>query len=176
VSPRGASILVERARIAAAYDALAEALNRDLPEGEILLLPVMNGGVFPVCELSRRLRAPMRFDYVHATRYRGATTGAEVRWLHWPDLSDHPATIVLIDDIFDEGHTLKAIHDRLAGEDDGSRQVVTVALVRKMHERGLPRDWIDYHGLDVPDRYVFGCGMDWREHYRELPDLWAVDP
>lgn len=168
--PEGAEILFDAAAVGAAYDDIAARLNRDLPDEEILLLPVMTGGIFPACELARRIRRPMRIDYVHATRYRGRTSGSDIQWLHWPELPGHPETIVLVDDIFDEGHTLAAIHDRLAGQFD----VVTAVLVRKWHERGLPRDWVDYFGLDIPDRYVFGCGMDYHENFRELPDLWAL--
>jgi len=170
--PAGAERLVDQAGVTAAYDRLGRSLNQALPEGEILMLPVMNGGIFAVCELARRIDRPMRFDYVHATRYRGETRGREVQWLHWPSLPAHPGSIVLIDDIFDEGHTLAAIRERLPAPE----RVVTVALVRKLHDRGLPRGWIDHYGIDVPDRYVFGCGMDYQENLRELPEIWALAP
>ncbi|PIV36672.1 MAG: hypoxanthine-guanine phosphoribosyltransferase, partial [Lysobacterales bacterium CG02_land_8_20_14_3_00_62_12] len=77
--PAGAERLVDQAGVAAAYDRLGRSLNQALPEGEILMLPVMNGGIFAVCELARRIDRPMRFDYVHATRYRGETRGREVQ-------------------------------------------------------------------------------------------------
>ena len=130
----------------------------------------MNGGMFPACELARRIRRAMRFDYVHATRYRGGTCGAGVEWLHWPSLPAGDETVLLIDDIFDEGQTLAAIRDRLPAQ----FRVVSAALALKRHERGLQRDWIDVFGLEVPDVYVFGCGMDYKENFRELPDIWAV--
>lgn len=168
--PEGAERLFDAAHIERAYDEIAGHLNRDLPDREILLLPVMTGGIFPACELARRIRRPMRIDYVHATRYRGRTHGSDIRWLHWPELADQPKTVVLVDDIFDEGHTLATIRERLADR----YEVVTAVLVRKRHERGLPRDWVDYHGLEIPDRYVFGCGMDYHENFRELPELWAL--
>jgi len=172
--PAGARLLVERSRVEAAYDALAEALERDLPDGDIVMLPVMNGGMFPACELSRRLSrrvsGRIRFDYVHATRYRGRRHGAAIHWERWPTLPEDAATVVVIDDIFDEGHTLAAIRARIAPK----HRIVTVALVRKLHARGLARDWIDHAGLDIEDVYAFGCGMDLDEHYRELPEIWAV--
>ncbi|MEX0916398.1 MAG: hypoxanthine-guanine phosphoribosyltransferase, partial [Wenzhouxiangellaceae bacterium] len=94
----------------------------------------------------------------------------EIEWLHWPEFPPGEQTLLLIDDIFDEGHTLDAIRARLPER----FRVVTVALALKQHERGLDRDWIDLHGLVVPDIYVFGCGMDYRENFRELPDIWAL--
>lgn len=168
--PAGAYRIFDAERVAAAYDEMAARLNDELPDREILLLPVMTGGMFPTCELARRIRRPMRIDYVHATRYRGEMRGAEIQWLHWPQLPARDETVVLIDDIFDEGHTLAAIRARLPDR----YHVISVALALKGHERGLARDWIDVYGLDVPDVYVFGCGMDYQEKFRELPDIWAV--
>jgi len=162
--------LFDAEQVRGAYDRMAETLNRRLPDSEILLLAVMNGGMFPACELARRIKRRLRIDYVHATRYRGATEGAAVQWLHWPELPPQDRTVVLVDDIFDEGHTLAAIRQRLPS----GYEVHTVTLVRKMHRRGLARDWVDIHGLDVEDVYVFGCGMDYRENFRELTEIWAL--
>jgi len=170
--PATAYKLVEAERVAEAYDGMAARLNDELPDGEVLLLTVMTGGMFPACELARRIRRPMRIDYVHATRYRGATTGAEIEWRHWPDLPEGDRTVLLVDDIFDEGHTLEAVRNRLSAR----FRVTTAALVLKQHDRGLRRHWIDVHGIAVPDVYVFGCGMDYRENWRELPDIWALEP
>lgn len=168
--PDDAYRVFDAGEVQAAYDAMAQQLDRQLPDGEVLILPVMTGGMFTACALAPRLDRPLRIDYVHATRYRGATRGAEIQWLHWPALPDGSETVLLVDDIFDEGHTLAAIRDRLPDR----YRVTTAALARKRHDRGLPRDWIDCHGLDVPDVYVFGCGMDYRENHRELADIWAI--
>ncbi|GAB4178367.1 MAG: hypoxanthine-guanine phosphoribosyltransferase [Wenzhouxiangellaceae bacterium] len=170
--PEGAERLWQRAEVEAAFDRMAKQLHARLADSadEVLLLPVMLGGMFAACELAQRLRLPLRFDYVHATRYRGATEGGALEWRHWPSLEDFDGPMLLVDDIFDEGHTMAAIVERIP--DPG--RVVTVALVRKLHDRGLDRDWIDVWGLDVPDRYVFGCGMDYQERLRELPEIWAL--
>jgi len=170
--PEGAYRLFSAADIARAYDRMAERLNAELPNEEILLLPVMTGGMFPACELARRIRRPLRIDYVHATRYRGETSGSNLEWRHWPELRAGTRSVLVVDDIFDEGHTLAAIRDRLP--DDYA--VTTAALALKQHNRGLRRDWLDHHGVVVPDVYVFGCGMDYRENHRELPDIWANAP
>lgn len=167
----GSHLVYSAEQVQQACDALGATLNRELPDGQVQLLVVMTGGMLPACELARRIDRPLVFDYVHATRYRGATRGRDVQWLHWPDRIAADGTILVVDDIFDEGHTLKAIHDRLPNPE----RVFTVTLVRKLHDRGLPRDWVDFHALDVEDKYVFGCGMDWAERYRELPEIRALD-
>ncbi|NKI34415.1 hypoxanthine-guanine phosphoribosyltransferase [Wenzhouxiangella sp. XN79A] len=168
--PEGAERLFDAAQVAAAYDRLAVRLDAALPEGPVLLLTVMTGGLFPAVEVARRLKRPITIDYVHATRYRGATRGGEIDWIRWPALPDSSRQVLLVDDIFDEGHTLAAVRDRIASHHD----VTTAVLALKRHDRGLPRDWIDHYGLEVPDRYVFGCGMDHAERWRELPEIWAL--
>lgn len=169
--PDGATQLFDEQTVARAYDGMAEKLNAALPETEVLLLPVMTGGMFTACELAPRIRRPQRVDYVHASRYRGNTRGGEIEWLHWPSLPTTVDTVVLIDDIFDEGHTMAAVRERLPER----FRVYTAALALKRHERGLARDWVDFHGLEVPDIYVFGCGMDYRENLRELRAIWTID-
>ncbi len=170
VLPEGAVCLFDAEQVAHAYDALADRLDDALPDGPVLLLTVMTGGLFPAVELARRLDRPLTLDYVHATRYRGATRGGDIEWIRWPRLPDAAGTVLLVDDIFDEGHTLAAVRDRIAAH----HRVTTAVLALKQHDRGLPRDWVDHSALDVPDRYVFGCGMDHAERWRELPEIWAL--
>ena len=168
--PQGAECLFDADQVDRAYDDLAERLDAALPDGPVLLLTVMTGGLFPAVELARRLDRPLTLDYVHATRYRGATRGGDIEWIRWPRVPDDAGTVLLIDDIFDEGHTLAAVRERLAAH----HPVTTAVLALKQHDRGLPRDWVDHVALDVPDRYVFGCGMDYAERWRELPEIWAL--
>lgn len=93
-----------------------------------------------------------------------------MHWGRWPERVT--GTILLVDDIFDEGYTMQAVGQRL--RDEGAEQVITVAMVLKDHDRGLARDRVDEVGLTVPDRYVFGCGMDWKGLWRQLDGIWAV--
>ncbi len=171
--PDGAECLFAPAAVARALDAQAERIGRLAGPGEVLsIIALMKGGMYPAVELSRRLGGALRIDYVHATRYREATRGGSIHWQHWPDsleLGDH---VVLVDDIFDEGHTMAAVAERLGAQ--GVRQVTTAVLARKRHDRGLDRDWVDDHALEVPDRYVFGCGMDYRGLWRQLDGIWAL--
>lgn len=171
--PRGAECLFPATEVAGALDAQAERLGRIAGRDEVLsIVALMKGGMYPAIELARRLNNALRLDYVHATRYREATSGGEIHWAHWPEdlsLGDH---VVLVDDIFDEGYTMAAVADRLRQQ--GVRRVTTAVLVRKQHDRGLDRDWVDDHALEVPDRYVFGCGMDYQGLWRQLDGIWAL--
>lgn len=169
--PAEAERLIDAGQIARALDQQAERVDEWCRQHErVTLMVLMNGGLYPAVELARRLRQPILMDHLHATRYRGETRGGELHWGRWPERI-HGA-IILVDDIFDEGHTMAAVRERLL--QDGADAVLTVALTVKQHDRGLPRDWIDDAALSVPDRYVFGCGMDWQGYWRQLDDIWAI--
>ena len=173
--PNDAEQLFSAEQVAQAWSAVAENLQQSLAERAagkpLVALAVMNGGLFPLAELTRRLSLPLEVDYVHATRYREATRGGDLDWRHWPVRDFSQWCVVLIDDIFDEGHTLAAVKQRLNEQTD---DVISVVLARKQHARGLPRDWVDFYGLDVPDRFVFGCGMDVQGYWRQLDAIWAL--
>ena len=81
--------------------------------------------------------------------------------------------MLIIDDIFDEGNTLAAIKGSV--ESRKAASVKMAALVRKVHDRGLARDFVDFVGLDVPDVYVYGCGMDAYEEWRHLDEILVLE-
>lgn len=169
--PEGAERIIDAARISEALDAQARRVEAWCEGSErVTLMVLMNGGLYPALELGRRIRRPILFDHLHATRYRGKTTGGDLKWGRWPELVE--GAVILVDDIFDEGYTMQAVRDRLLAE--GAERVLTVALTVKLHDRGLPRDWVDDAALELPDRYVFGCGMDWHGYWRQLDDIWAI--
>ncbi len=169
--PKEAECLIAADAIGRAMDAQARRLEERLWQHErVTLMVLMNGGLYPAVELARRMQRPLLMDHVHATRYRGRTSGGSLHWGRWP--SSVQGTVLLVDDIFDEGHTLQAVRAKLL--EDGADAVVTAVLTVKQHDRGLPRDWVDDAALVVPDRYVFGCGMDWQGYWRQLDAIWAL--
>jgi hypoxanthine phosphoribosyltransferase len=115
----------------------------------------------------------MQIDFVHATRYQSGLYGAELEYRVPPRLDLAGRKVLVVDDIFDEGDTLAAIKGSC--EKRGAESVRLAVLVRKTHERGLPRDYADFVGLDVPDVYVFGCGMDAYEEWRHLDRILALE-
>ncbi len=171
--PSDAECVVSAPDVAAALDAQASRLDKRLPsQGRLTAVVMMNGGMYPAVELTRRMKRSMLFDYVHATRYRGRQTGSEIEWVHVPESNRVSGHVLLIDDIFDEGFTMSAVRERLLAA--GAESVTCAVLALKRHDRGLPRDWVDDHALHVPDQYVFGCGMDLHGYWRQLDAIWAV--
>jgi len=148
-------------------DEIAHTLGDEFP----LVLAVMGGAVVFAGQLLPRLRFPLEFDYLHVTRYRGTTQGGEMEWRVLPGQNVIDRTVLVLDDILDEGETLAAIRDKLLNM--GAMRVWSAVLTNK--DNGLEKPiQADFVGLDVPNRYVFGCGMDAYGLWRNLPAIYAL--
>lgn len=172
-----ADVIFDRAELDDAIAQMAEAIVVDYAEDEVppLFITVMHGGMPFAAQLAFALGdrgLDLEFDYLHATRYRGNTTGSGLAWLHRPATSMRGRRVLLADDILDEGHTLKAV--KYWCEDQGAIDVRVAVLATKAHDRCVDGICADYAGVEVPDRYVFGFGMDFHEQGRNLPAIYAI--
>ena len=165
-----------RATLEAAIERIAEDIVQAYVEGEVpVFLTVMNGGLPFAAQLAFALGErglDLEFDYLHATRYRGQTSGSGLAWLHRPATPLHGRKVLLADDILDEGHTLLAVKHWC--EDQGATEVRTAVLAEKLHDRCVEGIVADHIGVQVPDAYVFGYGMDYHEQGRNLPAIYAL--
>lgn len=164
--------LYSPADIHSALDSMAAAITERLADKNPLALCVMNGGLIFAGQLLTRLNFPLQVDYLHATRYRGDTSGGELHWLAHPTFPLKDRTLLILDDILDEGLTLQSI--LRACYNEGAKEVYSAVLVQKKHERCVSELHADFVGLEVEDRYVFGCGMDYHDYHRNLPGIYAV--
>lgn len=170
---RRATLLADESTVAAALDRMAAEITRDLAGRDPLVLTVMIGGLMPSAWLLQRLAFPLQLDYIHASRYRGGTRGqAQIDWIARPRAEIAGRTVLVIDDILDEGHTLAAILDDCRAR--GAAKVRSAVLVDKQHERRAAGVRADYAGLCMEDRYLFGCGMDYHEHHRQHAAVYAL--
>ncbi len=169
---READVLYTSAQIESALDRMAAAISAQLSTRDPLVLIVMNGAFMPAAQLLSRLNFPLRVGYLHATRYRGTTHGGDIDWIALPRPAVANQIVLVVDDIFDEGDTLKAILAEVRQR--GAAAVYSAALVNKRHHRKVSGLTVDFIGLDTPDRYVFGCGMDYKEYWRNLPAIYAA--
>jgi hypoxanthine phosphoribosyltransferase len=167
-----AEAVLDRAQVQAAYARMAHDIQAAWPDASPLVLVCMVGGMIPAVELLSRMPMQLEVDYVHATRYRGGISGHDVQWLVAPSRALHERHVLVIDDILDEGHTLAAILNRVRAA--GALSVRSAVLVEKCHDRRVPGLAADFVGAQVPDRYVFGCGMDYKGWHRQLPAIYAV--
>jgi hypoxanthine phosphoribosyltransferase len=167
-----AEILFERGELEAAIVRMGRDIDAALQGERALFLTVMNGALMFAGSLALAIRTDLEFDYVHATRYRGATSGGELHWLRKPQVEFAGRTVLLVDDILDEAHTLKAVRD--ACLQLGARRVLLATLCSKTHDRRAEGVAADFNGVEVPDAYVFGYGMDYHEQGRNLPAIYAL--
>jgi len=167
------TLVADRGQVQAAIDRMAAEINAFYGDEPIILIGVLTGAIMPMAWLATRLKMPLNMDFVHATRYRGGLHGAELEYRVPPRLELEGRRVLIVDDIFDEGETLAAIKGSV--EKRKASDVRMAVLVRKDHDRGLPRDYPDFVGLDVPDVYVFGAGMDAYEEWRHLDHILALE-
>lgn len=165
--------LLEPGQVAAAVRRMAAEISAALRERYPLVLAVMRGGAVVAGQLLPQLEFPLDFDYVDATRYGAETTGGELHWRVDIPEQVRGRVVLVVDDILDEGHTLAAIRERL--QDAGAAQVMLAVFADKQTGRSKPVA-ADFVGTLVPDRYVFGFGMDVHGMWRNLPAVYALKP
>lgn len=158
-------------QVNAVLDRMAAEIAGQLSALNPLVLCVMKGAVVFTGQLLPLLRFPLDFDYIHATRYRNQIQGGELDWKFFPEGQIKGRHVLVLDDILDEGHTLAAIRDRCLSE--GALGFHSAVLLEKLLDRPKPIT-ADFVGLQVPDQYVFGCGMDVNGLWRNLPGIYAL--
>ncbi|MCW5576918.1 MAG: hypoxanthine-guanine phosphoribosyltransferase [Burkholderiales bacterium] len=169
--PPGAELIVAPGEIRSALERVSREITAVLADRHPLVLAVMRGGVVFAGQLLPMLPFPLDFDYVDATRYGDATRGGELQWRVDVPASVRGRVVLVVDDILDEGHTLAAIRGRLLAA--GALQVLIAVFADKQLPRTKPVA-ADFAGVGVPDRYVFGFGMDVRGEWRNLPAVYAL--
>lgn len=167
-------VVFDRVFIETQIRRMGEEIRADYIDEVPVYLTVMQGGLLFAAQLALATGVDLEFDYLHATRYRGATTGSGLAWLHRPATPLRGRRVLVADDILDEGHTLKAIKQWC--EDEGAKEVRVAVLAVKRHDRCVEGIAADYVGLEVPDHYVYGYGMDFKEQGRNLPAIYAWEP
>ncbi len=168
--PRSTEV-VSAQEVQTALDRMAREVTARLAGSHPLVITVMNGGQVFAGQLLPRLSFALDCSYVHVRRYGRETSGGELVWIAGPHDSVTGRTVLLLDDILDEGRTLAAIRARLV--ELGAREVLLAAFALK--ERATPAEVeADFIGVRVPDRFVFGFGMDLGGLWRNLPSIRAL--
>jgi hypoxanthine phosphoribosyltransferase len=165
-----ADLLHSEQEVEAAIDSMAKQINRQLGDKNPVLLCAMNGGLITTGKLLTRLNFPLTVDAINASRYRNATRGGDIQWLLKPAIPLKDRTVLIIDDILDEGYTLAAILQYC--QDQGAGTIYSAVLVDKKlgHPKPVSADFI---GLEVENRYLFGYGMDYKGYLRNAAGIYA---
>jgi hypoxanthine phosphoribosyltransferase len=166
-----AELIHSAAAVDAAIGRVAAEISVKLKDQYPLLLSVMGGAVVFTGRLLPLLNFPLEFDYIHASRYGSATRGGRVDWKVGPKGNVADRVVLVLDDILDAGDTMLAIRERVLGL--GARAFYSAVLTDKRKTTAKPIQ-ADFIGLSLPDRYVFGCGMDAHGIWRNLPAIYAL--
>ena len=167
--------IVSADKVQAAVRHVADVLNQRFDKDEAgefpLVLGVMGGAVVFTGHLLPQLTFPLEFDYIHVTRYGDLDRGGEVVWKVIPRQDVTGRTIIIVDDILDEGETLAHVKQRLL--DMGAAEVILAVFADKELGKVKPVQ-ADIVGLSVPNQFVVGFGMDAHGYWRNLPGLWVI--
>ena len=167
-----ATLIHSAEAIATAIARLSIEITSLLADAKPVVICVMGGGVVFAGQLLTQLNFPLELDYVHASRYQNKTIGLTLNWQALPKLDLSGRTVLIVDDILDEGITLLAIQEKCLAL--GAKQVLSAVLVEKTlgHAKPIRADFV---GLEVPNRYVFGYGMDAYGWWRNLSSIYALN-
>jgi hypoxanthine phosphoribosyltransferase len=167
-----ADILFTPEDVEAALNRMAIEITKALADKNPLILCMMIGATIPAGILIPKLDFPLELDYVHGTRYQGETRGGQIEWVRKPGTEINGRTILLLDDVLDEGITLSAVIEECRKK--GAVNIFTAVLVDKQINRSRSFGKANFTGLTAPDRYLFGYGMDYKGYLRNAPGIYAV--
>lgn len=176
--PPGCKLVFSNSEINSAVETLADKLNSQFNNETLLVLCVMQGGLIFSGHLIPKLQCMLEIDYIHVSRYNNKVSGGELRWKAYPHTSLKNRNILILDDILDEGETLKSIIEYC--KEQGADSVESAVLLKKSHNRCIDHDCnggklTDNIALTVEDKYVFGFGMDFNGSYRQLDSIYSIE-
>jgi hypoxanthine phosphoribosyltransferase len=161
-------VLLSAERIQERIRELGAAIDRDYPEG-VLLIAILKGACFFLADLARAITRPVRIDFIGTSSYgKGRSSSGEVKLTKDLDAPIDGADVLIVEDIVDSGVTLNYLVGVL--EQRQPRSLRIVALLDKSSRRVQPVD-IAYVGFQIPDEFVVGYGLDYAEQYRNLADI-----
>ncbi|MBO7080702.1 MAG: hypoxanthine-guanine phosphoribosyltransferase [Neisseriaceae bacterium] len=166
-----AELLFDEITCQKAIKRIATEITEQMSELVPLVLPVMGGAVVFTGQLLPLLKFPLDFDYVHVSRYGNCLTGDDLEWKRMPHQEIRGRHILLLDDILDEGITMAALKEKMLNM--GALSCRCAVFANKLLDKEKPIQ-ADFVGLDVPNRYVFGYGMDVHGMWRNLGEIYAL--
>ena len=163
--------IISATEVSQTVERMAADINAALGGKYPLVLSVMGGAVVFTGQLLPLLKFPLDFDYLHVSRYNNETQGGQVNWKVAPRENVQGRVVLVLDDILDEGITLAAIRERIM--EQGAKAFYSAVFADKNIGRSKPIS-ADFVGVTLPNRYVFGFGMDVNGAWRNLPAIYAI--
>lgn len=169
-----AEILIDEETLQRRIRELGAEISKDYPDGSLLLICILRGGVPFMVHLSRHIESPHMMDFMAVSSYgvgkRESTGAVRVSLDLQMDIRDKD--VLLVEDIVDSGHTIASVLELLNLRQPRSLKVCALLDKAERREAAVP---IHYRGFTIPNKFVFGFGLDLDEYYRNLPFVGVVD-
>jgi hypoxanthine phosphoribosyltransferase len=169
-----AEILIDEETLQKRIRELGAEISADYPDGDLLLICILRGGVPFLVDLSRHITVPHMMDFMAVSSYgvgrRESSGFARVTLDLQNDIRDKD--VLLVEDIVDSGHTIASVLQMLETRQPRSLKVCALLDKAERREAVVP---IHYRGFEIPNKFVFGYGLDLDEYFRNLPFVGVVD-
>jgi len=167
-------ILIPEAKLKARVKELGREISRDYEGRKILAICILRGGVMFLTDLIRYIEPPVAIDFMSVSSYGIGTRSSDGEVRITLDLTTSIAGkhVLIVEDIIDSGNTLSSVIELLRTRNPASLEICTLLNKFSRREVDVP---IKYCGFDIPDKFVFGYGLDMDEYYRNLPFIGIVD-
>lgn len=167
-------ILIPEAELKARVHELGEEISQDYAGRNILAICILRGGVMFLTDLIRHIKPPVAIDFMSVSSYGAGARQSDGQVRITLDLTTSIAGehVLIVEDIIDSGNTLSSVMEMLRTRNPASLEVCTLLNKYSRREVDVP---IKYCGFNIPDKFVFGYGLDMDEYYRNLPFIGVVD-
>ncbi len=166
-------VLYSRARIAEEIKRLGQEISRDYSQRDILLVGVLKGSFLFIADLIREIESPTMVDFVRLTSYGSDTQSSGIiEFRKELEMPIRGRDVIIVEDIVDSGYTLKCLFTKLLLQEPRSLKICTLIDKRGRREVDIEADYI---GMTMDDSFIIGYGLDYDEHYRNLPDIYTVE-
>lgn len=166
-------VLISETQIARRVKSLARHIQKDYCGKDLVIVSLLNGTVLFLADLIRHLDLPLRLDFMGVSSYGSGTTSRKLVFTKELRIDVKGREVLLVDDILDTGKTMRAVLKKLRALKPNSIQ--TCVLLDKPSRR-KKKITADYIGFEIPDEFVVGYGLDYAEHYRNLPYIGVLKP
>ncbi|MEW6237602.1 MAG: hypoxanthine phosphoribosyltransferase [Candidatus Omnitrophota bacterium] len=174
MTPPIKEILISRAELQQRVAALAEEIDRAYAGEELVLISVLKGSIVFLSDLMKELHLDVEIGFLYLSSYRGKTSpqgGVQEYLLPFPEIAGRHA--LLVEDILDTGASLAYAWDRCLAKHPRSLKTCVLLVKEGAEKEGVPK--ADFRGFDIPNVFVVGYGLDYKEKYRQLPCIAVPD-
>ncbi|MFU0828639.1 MAG: Hypoxanthine phosphoribosyltransferase [Lachnoclostridium sp.] len=152
---------------------LGEQISKDYEGKELHLICVLKGGVFVTCELAKHITVPLSMDFMAVSSYGDAqVSSGRVKIIKDLDDSIEGKDVLIVEDIIDSGNTLRYLIDLMTSRKPASIKICTLLDKPDRRVADVP---VDYVGFQIPDKFVIGYGLDYKQKYRNLPYIGVIE-